>query len=343
MNKFKIIVMLILLSISTQAKDYSKNKEVKKFINVMVKKHHFDKKYLFKLFSNVKFQKRSLGIFNPLHREKRKPSTKKRYYPKYGSWTRYEKNLLSDAKVKLGTNYMRKHKNIFSKVYKQYGVPPEYVTAIIGVESRYGIKRGVYPTFDVLTTLSFEYNRRNRYFKSELEKFLLLSRSEKFNPKNIKGSYAGAIGIGQFMPSSYKHFAVDFNKDGKKSMQDTPDAIAGIANYLKKNGWRQWEPVAERVSFGDKKRYGAKKTGYKHKYPQSKLKDLKLKYGKWSYQGPVRLIKLERYRHDELWYGAENFYVITRYNHSAYYAMAVHQLAQKIKREYKKQHGVYLR
>jgi membrane-bound lytic murein transglycosylase B len=144
------------------------------------------------------------------------------------------------------------------------------------------------------------------------------------------------------MPSSYKAFAVDFNKDGKKDMHNSADAIASIANYLHKNGWRQWEPVAERVNFkGD--RYHGKKTGYNTLYPQSTLKELKIVYGKWSYKGSVRLIKLDRYRYDELWFGAENFYVITRYNHSAYYAMAVHQLAQQLKREYKRKHGAILR
>jgi membrane-bound lytic murein transglycosylase B len=326
----------------SQAKDYTVKKEVKQFINKMVTKHHFQKGYLNTLFKNIVFQKSALGIFNPKYRTK----NKKKHYPKnahlHGSWTRYQKNIFTKAKIALGVKYMRKHQKIFKKSYKKYGVPPEYVAAIIGVESRYGVKLGEYLILDTLTTLAFEKNRRSHYFLSELEKFLLLSKSEKFNPRQIKGSYAGAIGLGQFMPSSYKAFAVDFNKDGKKDMHNSADAIASIANYLHKNGWRQWEPVAERVNFkGD--RYHGKKTGYNTLYPQSTLKELKIVYGKWSYKGSVRLIKLDRYRYDELWFGAENFYVITRYNHSAYYAMAVHQLAQQLKREYKRKHGAILR
>lgn len=143
------------------------------------------------------------------------------------------------------------------------------------------------------------------------------------------------------MPSSFRHFAVDFDGDGKKSMQSVPDAIAGVANYFKKNGWRQWEPVAERVDFNGT-RYQGKKTGFQYKYPQSQLKGLKVRYN-WNYKQPVHLIKLDRYRYDELWYGGTNFYVITRYNHSDYYAMVVHQLAQRIKRMYKREHGVILR
>ena len=332
----------MLLSVTLYSKDYSKQKEVKVFIEKMVKEHGFSRWKLNKFFSNVTFQKRSLGIYNPKYREKPKVvKGPKKIFPKHGSWTRYEKNLFSEKKIDLGIDFMYQHKKVFRKVYEKYGVPPEYVAAIIGVESRYGIKRGDYPTFDVLTTLAFEENRRSRYFKGELENFLILAKNNHFNPLKVKGSYAGAIGLGQFMPSSYKHYAVDYDGDGQRSMQQVPDAIAGVANYLKKNGWQKWEPVAERVSFKGE-RYHGKKTGYQYRYPQSELKALKTIY-KWSYKQPVHLLKLDRYRFDELWFGARNFYVITRYNHSVHYAMAVHLLAQKIKRGYKKKYAKVLR
>ena len=332
------VVLISLLFISTTlAKDYTLKKEVKSFINMMVKKHHFKRLYLKKLFKNVKFQKGALGMFNPKYRKKPKPNSKKKRFTKHGSWDRYEKILLGDTRVKKGVKYMRDYRTIFRKVYKKYGVPPEYITAIIGIESYYGYNRGKFPAFDTFVTLAFEKNRRSRYFKYELKKFLLLSKKQKFNPKDVKSSYAGAIGLGQFMPSSYA-YAVDFNKDGKKSMQTTSDAIAGIANYFKKNGWRRGEPVATRVSY-EGNRYNKRKTGYLYKYSRASLKGIEPKYGKWSYNGKVRLIKLDRYYYDELWYGAKNFYVITRYNNSSYYAMAVHQLAQKIKRAYKKEYG----
>ncbi|SFV62744.1 Membrane-bound lytic murein transglycosylase B precursor [hydrothermal vent metagenome] len=190
--------------------------------------------------------------------------------------------------------------------------------------------------------MAFEPNRRSKYFRYELKHLLLLSKKEKFNPKNVKSSYAGAIGLGQFMPSSYDLFAVDFNKDGRRSIQTTSDAIASIANYFKKNGWRKGEVVATRVSYkGD--RYNKRKTGYKHKYSRNSLVGITPYNKLWSYNGKVRLIKLDRKNYDELWYGAKNFYVITRYNHSSYYAMAVHQLAQKIKNSYKHTYGNILR
>jgi membrane-bound lytic murein transglycosylase B len=335
-----LLILLFLWTSILEAKDYNNKREVKNFINMMVKKHHFNKKELQKLFENVKFQQGALGIFNPKYRKK--PKKEPKHYPKHGSWDRYEKNMLGEKRVNKGVQYMRKHRSILERVYQRYGVPPEYITAIIGIESYYGQNRGKFPAFDTLTTLAFEPNRRSNYFKYELKNLLLLSKKEKFNPKNVKSSYAGAIGLGQFMPSSYDAFAVDFNKDGRRSLQTTSDAIASIANYFKKNGWRTGEPVATRVSY-EGNRYSKRKTGYKHKYSRSSLVGITPKYGSWSYSGKVRLLKLDRHNYDELWYGAKNFYVITRYNHSSYYAMAVYQLAQKIKASYKKKYGYILR
>jgi len=330
-NIFKII-LFILLGILAQAKDYTNKQITQDFIDKMVTKHHFSRDYLYTLFSDVEFQGKALSIFLP------HPNRTKRKKPKHGSWDIYERKLIGDTRARKGAEYIYKHRDLFRRIYRRYGVEPEYVASIIGIESYYGENRGKFPVFDTLSTLGFETNRRSKYFRYELEKFLLLSRSESFNPKNVKGSYAGAIGLGQFMPSTYKHFAVDFDGDGRKSMQTTSDAIASVANYLRKHGWKRGAPVATRVSYKGN-RYTKRKTGYKHKYSRSSLTELKPKYGTWHYNGKVRLIKLDRKNYDELWYGAKNFYVITRYNHSSYYAMAVYQLAQKIKKEYKKLYG----
>jgi len=341
MKQVKVLLMILLLLTGVvEAKDYNNKREVKNFINMMVKKHHFNKKKLQKLFKNVKFQRGALGMFNPKYRKKPKKAPK--HYPKHGSWDRYTKSILGQTRINKGVKYLRDHHSIFKHVYRRYGVPPEYITAIIGIESYYGNNRGKFPAFDTLTTLAFEPNRRSKYFKYELKNLLLLSKKEKFNPKNVKSSYAGAIGLGQFMPSSYDAFAVDFNKDGRRSLQTTSDAIASVANYFKKNGWRKGETVATRVSYVGN-RYKGRKTGYKNKYSRNSLKGVAPYDKAWSYSGKVRLIKLDRRNYDELWYGAKNFYVITRYNHSSYYAMAVHQLAQKIKKSYKNSYGKILR
>jgi len=334
-----IFLLLCLITLSLQAKDYTKNPATMKFINNVSKAYGLKKSYLKKLFSNVRVQKSALRAFTPRKKQKRRKDTRtvaqiakaKALRKKYGPWERYSRLKTNPSRVKQGVAFIKKHQNIFTKVEKKYGVPKEYIAAIIGVETVYGGNVGKYPVFDTLTTLAFEKNKRNRFFKKQLKKFIHISKTERFNPKNVKGSYAGAIGLGQFMPSNYEAYGVDFNGDGRITLQRHGDAIASIGNYLKKNGWRRGEPVATRVSYKGT-RFGAYKTGYKKTYHRSQLKGIKPNVP-WSYKGKVRLIKLKKKRYDELWYGAKNFFVITRYNHSAYYAMSVHQLAQKIKKK----------
>ena len=296
-------------------------------------KYNFKSSYLKKLFSDVQLEKIPLKIISRSKSKKKKKPSKalQKRYPYYGAWDRYIKHKLAEERIQKGIQFFKKYKSTLKKVEKTYGVPAEYIVAIIGIESLYGHNVGQYGVFNTLTTLSFEKNRRNKFFKKQLREFIRLTYSYRINPKNILGSYAGAIGLGQFMPSNYKAYGVDFNKDGKVSLQQPQDAIASIANYLKKNGWRRGEVVATRVSYKGK-RFKKYKTGYKIKYNRKDLKGITPKVRSWNYHKKVRLIKLNRKKYDELWYGAKNFYVITRYNHSAYYAMVVHQLAQKIKK-----------
>ena len=327
----RALTLLFVLSLMLSAKDYTNNPKTIKFMNKLVKKYDFKRADLKKLFSNVKVQNSALRSFRPRSKKIRTPeqlAALKNRYPKYGAWDRYSNRKLSDARVEQGVAYLKRHRKTFEEVEKKYGVPKEYIAAIIGVESAYGKNVGKYPVFDTLSTLAFEKNRRNKFFEKELMKFLHLSQTEKFNPKNVYGSYAGAIGLVQFMPSNYEAYGVDFNKDGRITLQRPHDAIASVGNYLKQNGWRKGEPVATRVGY-EGMRFSAYKTGYKRTYDRKELKDIKPKK-KWDYHNRVRLIKLNREKYDELWYGAKNFYVITRYNHSAYYAMSVHQLAMKI-------------
>ena len=323
----RYLILLTLFIISLNAKDYNTNKKTKEFITMMETKHNYKRSYLQKLFSDVEVQK------IPLHIYSKPKESKEIKYIKYGDWDHYEKNKVSIQRINAGINFLNKYKTTFKKVEEVYGVEAEYVAAIIGIESVYGKNMGNFPVFDTLTTLAFEKNRRNKFFTNQLKEFIRLSYKHKINPKSIKGSYAGAIGLGQFIPSSYKYFGVDFNKDGKVSLQNPVDAIASVANYLKKNGWEKNEVVATRVSY-DGIRFDKYKTGYHIKYDRKDLKGIKPKYGQWGSE-KVRLIKLSRKKYDELWYGAKNFYVITRYNQSSYYAMSVHMLAQSIKKKIK--------
>lgn len=326
----KVLVLLFIFISTLYAKDYTHYQNTRDFIDMMATKHNFKKAYLTKLFSNVTPQNSALKAFT---KQPKKPSSSlQKKYPPNGAWDRYKQYKITPKRIQQGKKFLKKYRTTFKKVEKKYGVPAEYIAAIIGIESVYGGNVGKYPVFDTLSTLAFEENRRNKFFKRELEQFILLSYRQKFNPKNIKGSYAGAIGLGQFMPSNYEAYGIDFNKDGKISLQHPGDAIASVANYLKQNGWQKGKKVAARVSY-EGNRFDRYKTGYNRTYKRSQLKNIKPKYGRWNYHDKVRLIKLDRTDYDELWYGAKNFYVITRYNHSAYYAMAVHQLATQIARK----------
>lgn len=327
----RAITLLFTITVMLTAKDYTKNPETIKCMDELVQKYAFQRDELEKLFSNVTVPDLALRIFRPRVTKKQTPqqiAALKKRYPKYGAWDRYSEHKLSPSRVQQGVDFIKRYQKTFEKVEKEYGVPKVYVAAIIGIESAYGANVGKFPVFDTLSTLAFEKNRRNKFFKKELIKFLHLSKTEKFNPKNVYGSYAGAIGLGQFMPSNYETYGVDYNGDGRVTLQKPKDAIASIANYFKKNGWRKGEPVATRVGY-EGMRFKAYKTGYKITYNRSELKGIAPKE-KWDYKDKVCLIKLNKKMYDELWYGAKNFFVITRYNHSAYYAMSVHQLASKI-------------
>ncbi|NPA60297.1 MAG: lytic murein transglycosylase B [Epsilonproteobacteria bacterium] len=340
----KSIILVTIFSLhiyaSTASKstliNYNENNLTKIFIEEMVTTEDFSQKELKELFCSVELQKRSLKFYaipkkvkKKVHLNKKK---KKKYKRNYGTWSRYEKKLLNPKRISRGVKFMKKYRKILNRAYKKYGIPPEYITAIIGIESYYGLYTGKYPVFDTLCTLAFEKNRRNKFFKKELKEFLKMVKREGVNPKEIKGSFAGAIGLGQFMPSNFKKLGVDFDGDGRVILSEVPDAIGSIANYFKQSGWKKYMPVATRVSYKGI-RFKKHKTGYLHQYERKHLKGIYPKDKKFRYNDKVRLIKLERKKYDELWYGTHNFYVITRYNHSSYYAMAVHQLAQKIKKE----------
>lgn len=328
----RIVAMFFVFSMFMCAKDYSQNPKTIKSIETLVTKYNMDRDQLESLFSDVNVQKSALKFFLPKEKKKRTKEEQARLnqlYPKYGAWDRYAKYKVTDKRAEQGVAFLKKHHEIFEKVEKTYAIPKEYVAAIIGIETVYGRNVGKYPVFDTLATLAFEKNRRNNFFEKELQYFLRLSHTEGFDPRSIKGSYAGAIGLGQFMPSSFNAYGVDFNGDGKLKLFEPEDAIASVANYLKKNGWKKGEPIATRVRY-EGMRFNKYKTGYKKTYKRIELKGIAPRK-KWDYHDRVRLIKLNKEKYDELWYGAKNFYVITRYNRSSYYAMSVHQLAVKIK------------
>ena len=292
------------------------------FIDKMVNEHGFDKNYLNQVFSQAQNT-------NNFVRPYRAPSSN--YIS--GAWDRYKQGFIYERNIQRGIKFWNEHRATLDRATARYGVPAEYIVGIIGIETAYGVNFGKKKVLDVLTTKSMLPNRRNRFYTKQLEKFLIMTRQSNLEPTELMGSNAGAMGYGQFIASSYLDFAVDFNGDGKTDLWNAQDAIGSIANYFARNGWkRSIGQVAIRAKYKGN-RFKRLKTGYKTKYSQYKLrKKHKIKpRTKMLYSGPVSLLRLNRAEHDELWFGTHNFRVITTYNHSSHYGMAVFQLAKKVK------------
>jgi membrane-bound lytic murein transglycosylase B len=231
---------------------------------------------------------------------------------------------------------MREHADLLNRAQAEYGVPAEVITAIIGVETNYGGNLGRHRVLDALTTLGFAYPPRADFFRKELGQFALLVREEGIDPDTAVGSYAGAMGRPQFIPSSYRAYAVDFDGDGRRDLWDTADAIGSVANYFKRHGWRSGEPVVLPAEVPGGLPRGIEAAEGKPKRPDTTAGRL-ASAGIGGAAGldpaaPASLIRLDGASGDEYWVGLENFYVITRYNHSNLYAMAVHQLSGEIRK-----------
>lgn len=248
-----------------------------------------------------------------------------------GAWSRYKAKFITPDNIDKGVQFWREHASTLEKASARYGVPPEVIVGIIGVETRWGRVMGKTRIIDALATLAFAYPRRAEYFTGELESFLIMARDEGFDPFKPTGSFAGAMGYGQFMPSSFRNYAVDFSGDGHRDLWNPVDAIGSVANYFKGHGWRAGEPVAVRASAAG----GAAmhlKTGFDSRYSLTDLAASGITpTTSLSRPGELSLLRLDVGSGFEYWLGLHNFYVITRYNHSTYYAMAVYQLGRAVK------------
>ena len=246
-------------------------------------------------------------------------------------WSEYQDIFLTDRRTKEGLNFWRENRQALDRVSAETGVPAEIIVAIIGVETYYGRITGGYRVIDALTTLAFDYPRRSPFFTKELEVFLTLAYESGLPLTEMKGSYAGAMGLGQFMPSSYTAYAKDFEGDGVIDIWRNPnDAVMSVANYFVAHGWRPGGEVIAAADFsGDSAIFEA---GLKPKKTLSELAELGLNARVAAAPDALGTpIKFEGKQGDEYWIGLHNFYVITRYNHSAMYAMAVYQLSQSLR------------
>ena len=225
---------------------------------------------------------------------------------------------------------------MLEKAEKDFQVPAEIITAIIGVETKYGRIQGNDSVLDALNTLAFHYPKRAKFFAGELAEYFVLAREQGWKMDEPKGSYAGAMGMGQFIPTSYRHYTVDFDGDGKINLfESKADAIGSVANYFKVHGWRLGEPVAEFVDVDDSMARQFKNDQLKPKFTVAELKKAGLEYqGKADEKDITGIYHYKQEDRYDYWLGFHNFYVITRYNRSPMYAMAVYQLSQEIKAEY---------
>lgn len=325
MRRLLILLALMTLALPVIAQaNYSERDDVKNFVTDMVKKHSFDEQMLMQWMKSVEQQKSALeAIARPAEG---KP------------WKDYRPIFITNKRITRGVEFWRKHKDILSQAEQRYGVPAEIIVAIIGVETFYGKRSGTYPVLDALTTLGFDYPPRATFFRKELEHFLLMSREEQVDPRTLKGSYAGAMGMPQFISSSFRSYAVDFDGDGRRDLWgSTADAIGSVANYFSRHGWRNGDPVVSRAKVSESARSQASKRMRPEKtiaeYKQMGIEPLT----NFNDNESAILLGLEGKNGQEYWLGLNNFYVITRYNHSPLYAMAVYQLGQAVATNF---HGV---
>lgn len=315
------IGLLVLCTLPVQAAGLADREDVKGFINEMHNRHGFDKQSLSELFAKTKIKQ---SILDAIAR----PAEKK-------AWHEYRPIFLTESRIEGGVAFWNKNEAILERAVQKYGVAPEVIVAIIGVETRYGRYKGNYRVIDALATLGFAYPPRSTFFRKELEQYLLMTRDEKLDPLSLLGSYAGAMGQPQFISSSYRSYAIDFNADGQRDIWNNPaDAIGSVANYLARHGWQAGKSVTRRLD--NRNVSNEKLLNSKELKPQYSLSKLKAAgFGniddKLDSQQLATVIRLEGNDGAEHWLGLQNFYVITRYNHSALYAMAVYQLGQEIR------------
>jgi len=315
--------VFLMVCTAASASTFEHNREVETFIEQLAISHGFDRRDLQRLFRHARIQ---TGVLRAMSR----PSTAR-------PWHEYRLSQLTEARIRSGVEYWQNHADTLARVSAEYGVPQEIIVATIGIETFYGRNTGTSNVFDALATLAFAYPPRADLFRRELEQFLLLARELNLDPLRSKGSYAGALGIAQFLPSSYRRYAVDFDGDGKRDLWRHGDAIGSIANYYRSYGWQTGQPVMVAIerqpetagdAFGQLLEGGllphvtvavVKQSGVT---PAEPVADDAL----------VSVFGAESEAGTRYWIGFNNFYVITRYNRSVNYALAVYELAQELRR-----------
>lgn len=318
----KWLLVALCLIISPVYADISERENVQAFIKEMAKDHGYSEADLNALFKKVTINQNIIKMMDR-PAEKTKP------------WYEYEPMFVTNAQVIAGVKFWKDNEAALAKAEKEYGVPPEIILAILGVETRFGQNTGGFSVLNALSTLAFDYPRRSEFFTSELTQFLLLAREEGVDPTTLMGSYAGAMGTPQFMPSSYRNYAVDFSGNGKRDIwKNNTDVIGSVANYFKAHGWKAGEGVAFQANVTGNAYKDIKTNQLNPFISINQLKEKGVTPREKINLDPnqlATLIELQAKSGPEYWIGLNNFYVIMRYNPRVMYAMAVYELSQKIK------------
>lgn len=314
-----VSLLLVACSSAPTVADLAQRPELRGFIADMARRHGFDPAQLENWFQQARVRDDIIAAIS-------RPAESK-------PWYEYRPLFLQPARIEGGVAFWNEHAALLDKAEKVYGVPPQIITAILGVETRYGSRQGSYRVMDSLVTLAFNYPPRAAFFRSELEQYLLLTREEGIDPLSLTGSYAGAMGQAQFISSSFRRYAVDFDGDGKRDLwHDDADAIGSVGNYFKKQGWERGGAVAVPATVSGTDYAALVARGLK---PNARVAEMKRRGVTPQETLPddtlAALIALEQKDGNEYWLGMQNFYVITRYNRSPLYAMAVYQLSEAIR------------
>ena len=312
------LALLAMLLLGATAAPAALDAEQRGFVDEMVRKHGYDRVELTRLLEDAEFQDSIIALIT-------KPAESK-------PWYEYRAIMLTPERIEQGVEFWERNAEALRRAEVEYGVPPEIVTAILGVETRYGRTTGRHRVLDALVTLAFGYPKRAPFFRKELEQFLLMVREEHLDARILNGSYAGAMGRSQFMPSSFRAYAVDFDGDGRRDLWSSDaDAIGSIANYFLRNGWRRGERVALPATGVDSRHQRFLDAGLKPSFTLGELATAGIRVnGGLPADTLSSLFDLDEENGPAYWAGLQNFYAITRYNRSELYAMAVFQLSRAI-------------
>jgi peptidoglycan lytic transglycosylase B len=315
---FAFVLLILVCSPEVRALDIDRP-EIRTFIDQMVEKSDYDRTTLNAVLRDAKSQQSILDAIS-------RPAEKTK------EWYEYRAIFITDERIEAGAAFWREHEQTLSRISKETGVSKEILVGIIGVETYFGRITGSYRVVDALATLAFDYPPRSKFFSRELEEFLLLVREEGMNAADATGSYAGAMGRPQFMPSSYRAYAVDSSEDGKRDIWgDWEDVIGSVANYFIRHHWRRDQQIVAQAFLGEQWHGEVPKNSLKARDTVSSLSGKGVMFStSLPAESEAQLLTLQGKDGAQYWVGFHNFFVITRYNTSVMYALAVQQLGQEI-------------